>query len=174
MKECTHPNGMVQRYNYTHDRFDYYPCDCGVSLSHAYIQNKELLIKVLKDEWKKETKWAFTLTTNETNHEEQEIKMKNAVYSLFQQKSCPILQGEAYLEYCDDGKPHIHGWYRREGGHRVYAKVFKRAWPLWDENKRMGKGHQGGYHHEAGDKYEGYASVEGRCIYKMENGIRLE
>lgn len=129
----------------------------------------------LYDAWResqriKTRKWAFTLTTNRpaSESEKSEQELINAVTKLFTQQTQPIVEGSAYLEYTEAGVPHIHGWYHIGGGGRLYAKQFKRAWPLWDESKKLGKGHMGGYHAQMkDDRYEAYASVEGRKIISI-------
>jgi len=116
---------------------------------------------------KKSTKYAFTFTTNAHNDDwvQAEQDMIKACHKLYTQTTCTIAQGDAYLEYTHDGRPHIHGWYQTESGGRVYAKVFERIWKIWDEDKRQGKGHQGGFHERVKSlNYEKYAAAEERWI----------
>lgn len=109
-------------------------------------------------------KYAFTLTTNGNDVMEEQEKLCLAVEKLFRQRTVPIEEGGAWLEYTAVGRPHIHGWYTTEDGGRVFAKVFQRCWPLWKE-KRGAKEFPGGYHEEMKkDRYLGYASAEGRQI----------
>lgn len=70
------------------------------------------------------------------------------------------------LEHTEQGTPHIHGVYRTASGRRLAAKYFKRYWPLWDETKPMGNGHQGGYHQKArhNQSYAAYLLKEGDVI----------
>lgn len=122
-------------------------CEC-----HGHKTNKKYKI------------YAYTLTTNGNDVAEEEQKLCEAVEKLFRQKSVPIQQGEAYLEYTEQGRPHIHGWYETEDGGRIFAKIFKRCWSLWGETR----GHTrfaGGYHEEMKtNRYKNYASAEGRVI----------
>jgi hypothetical protein len=119
-------------------------------------------------------KYAFTLTTNVTNDNwvQAEQDMIQASYKLYSQTTCTIVDGDCYLEYTKDGRPHIHGWYQTENGGRVYAKVFGRIWKLWDEDKKQGKGHQGGFHEKVKSlHYEQYASAEERKVCGKSKGI---
>ena len=70
------------------------------------------------------------------------------------------------LEHTEQGTPHIHGVYKTTSGRRIAAKYFNRYWPLWDEKKLMGRGHQGGYHQKArhGESYAAYMDKEGSII----------
>jgi len=119
-------------------------------------------------------KYAFTFTTNAHCDDwvATEQDMIKACHKLYSQSTCPIKQGDAYLEYTHDGRPHIHGWYQTDTGGRVYAKVFERIWKLWDEGKKQGKGFQGGFHEKVKSlNYERYASAEERKVCGKENGI---
>lgn len=72
-----------------------------------------------------------------------------AARKIMTQKSCPVKKYAWYLEYGDNDTkehPHIHGMYETEKGGRIESKHFKRAWPIWDESQRLGRGHRGGYH----------------------------
>ena len=87
--------------------------------------------------------WAFTLTKSPKDTETVG-DMLAAVRKVMQQKSCPVVEYAWYYE--DKGRdengdpihPHIHGLYETETGGRIERKHWKRAWPLWDENKPMG------------------------------------
>lgn len=125
--------------------------------------------KKYHDEKKEAKQFAFTFTTNKSK-EEIEKEMIHSCHKLFLQKTVPIRQGEAYLEYTEEGRPHIHGWYETEDGGRVFAKVFQRCWPAWKE-KRGQIQFAGGYHElMKSGRYKGYSSAEGRVIcMKKEN-----
>lgn len=154
--------------------FDEY-CPETVRPAGRYMRSKFLL-----DNWSQYMKWleskvesrksyAITLTTDVTDPEKWptvEQEMVNAISKIFTQQTCPVLEAEAYLEYQTSGAPHIHGYYRCDKGHRIYTKIFKRYWPLWNEAKKCGKGHQGGFHEVMKtDKYKGYMAAEGRKVY---------
>lgn len=141
----------------------------NASLGNRLKQWREIQTKKEKASKASLREWAFTFTTNKSPSEfqDEERAMIDATQRLFSQQSQPILEGSAYLEYTDAGAPHIHGWYRLAGGGRLYAKQFKRVWRLWNEDVKLGRGHQGGYHAPAGDKYKGYAAVEGRKIVSV-------
>lgn len=110
--------------------------------------------------------FAFTLTTNGDDKAEEEEKLCVAATKLFHQESVPVARGEAYLEYTEAGRPHVHGWYETVDGGRIFSKVFKRCWPLWGE-KSGKKQFAGGYHEEMKtNRYIGYASAEGRMVAK--------
>jgi hypothetical protein len=120
---------------------------------------------------KSNKEFAFTLTTSITDKDkwpDLENAMCIAADKILNQQTCPVLAGAAYLEYQASGAPHVHGWYRCSGGHRIYQKIWKRYWPEWNEDKKLGKGHPGGYHQELKTNwYKGYASAEGRQIVKV-------
>lgn len=110
-------------------------------------------------------KYAFTFTTGEDTKLQIQKEMCEAAYKLFTQKSKEILRGEVYLEYTENNRPHLHGWYETEDGGRVYSKTFKRVWPTWGEGKSNRADFIGGYHKEmASDQYKSYASDEGRRL----------
>lgn len=98
--------------------------------------------------------WAGTLTMS-TKDPVNESEMITAVKKLFSQKTCPVEKYAWYLEYTQNGTPHIHFIYRTADGGRILAKVFKRVWPLWDEHTVCGAGHKGGYHRLVHDE-DGY------------------
>lgn len=118
---------------------------------------------------RKSKQYAFTFTTNKSK-EEIEREMIRSCYKLFRQTTVPIREGGAYLEYTEEGRPHIHGWYETEDGGRVFAKVFRRCWPAWSEKDRQTR-FAGGYHEEMKvNRYKSYASAEERVIcLKKEN-----
>ena len=110
-------------------------------------------------------KFAFTLTKS-TSDELSEEDMIKAVRKIMNQKSCPVKEYAWYLEYADSelGKhPHIHGMYETESGGRIEAKHFKRAWKIWDEKYKLGKGFRGGYHRPVrdGEAYSDYIRKDG-------------
>lgn len=80
----------------------------------------------------------------ETTEEDMVVAMKK----IFSQRTCPVKRYAWYVEYTQNGTPHIHFIYEAESGGRIHAKVFKRYWKLWDESKRQGAGFQGGFHKE--------------------------
>lgn len=136
------------------------------------IQHMKAYLKWLERKGEHVQPWAFTLTTNEKDQNqwpEVEEQLKQAALKILNQKTCPIKSGEAYLEYCEDGKPHIHGFYIMEDGKRIFAKIFKRYWPLWNEAKKLGDGHQGGYHKRVINqiRYVKYQSAEERLVVKV-------
>lgn len=101
--------------------------------------------------------FAFTLTKS-PDDQYTEFDMVKAVRKVMSQKSCPVKRYAWYLEYGDSEKqthPHIHGLYETETSGRIEAKHFKRAWPIWDEKTKLGRGHRGGYHRPVRSE-EGY------------------
>lgn len=112
---------------------------------------------------KKQRTFAFTFTTN-LGRDEIQQEMIDSCHKLFRQQTVPIEEGEAYLEYTKEGRPHIHGWYETQDGGRVFAKVFQRCWSYWKEERGKTK-FAGGYHEEMKlNRYKGYSSAEGRVI----------
>lgn len=138
------------------------PTEAYAILRHT-VDNIDKYLKWLDAKHGATTEYAFTLTSNVMVEEE---KIVNAVCKILSQQTCPVVEAEAYLEYTKAGIPHIHGWYKCDKGHRIYQKIFKRYWPLWDESKKVGEGHQGGYHKVMkSNKYRGYQAAEGRKVY---------
>jgi len=128
---------------------------------HVRTEHKEVVRK----------QYAFTFTTNKTKEEIEEEMIRSA-HKLFRQQTVPIREGAAYLEYTEEGRPHIHGWYETQDGGRVFAKVFARCWSAWKEKRGVTK-FAGGYHEQMKtNRYKGYASAEGRVIcLKKENEL---
>lgn len=112
--------------------------------------------------------YAFTLTTNGDDQALEEEKLCMAAEKLFRQESVPVAKGEAYLEYTEAGRPHIHGWYETVDGGRIFLKIFKRCWPLWGE--KPGRTQFAGGYHEVmkTNRYIGYANSEGRLVAKKQ------
>lgn len=77
---------------------------------------------------------------------ETEEDMIRAMHKIMEQKTCPVKKYAWYLEYTNADLPHIHFIYQTTTGGRIHAKVFKRYWKQWDEKRKLGAGHQGGYH----------------------------
>jgi len=120
----------------------------------------------------KQVWYAFTLTSNEGDPAKfpaLEAKMKQAATKLLEQQTNPVKAGAAYLEKCENGRPHIHGYYHIEGGKRIYAKIFKRHWQQWNEDTKIGDGHIGGYHKKMiSESYKDYAAAEEDLVCKIE------
>lgn len=114
-------------------------------------------------------KYAFTFTTN-LEKEQIQADMIDSCHRLFRQQTVPIEEGEAYLEYTKEGRPHIHGWYETRDGGRVFAKIFQRCWSYWKEERGKTK-FAGGMHEEMkSDRYKAYSSAEGRVICSKKKG----
>lgn len=89
--------------------------------------------------------FAGTLTMSKDDKYNEE-DMIYAIKKIMVQETCPVEKYAWYLEYQDNGSPHIHFIYRTKTEGRIHAKVFKRYWKIWDESKKLGKGFRGGYH----------------------------
>jgi len=101
--------------------------------------------------------FAFTLTKS-PDDPYTEFDMIKAVRKIMSQKSCPVTKYAWYLEYGDtelQTHPHIHGLYETESQGRIEKKHWKRAWPIWDEAHKLGRGFRGGYHRPVRSE-EGY------------------
>lgn len=101
--------------------------------------------------------FAFTLTKS-PDDQLTEFDMIKSVRKVMSQKSCPVSRYAWYLEYGDNETkthPHIHGLYETETQGRIEAKHWKRAWPIWDEKTKLGRGFRGGYHRPVRSE-EGY------------------
>lgn len=147
--------------------------DKVISTSRMIEEAKAIMEHVKSDHREvKRKQYAFTFTTN-LSKEEIEKEMIHSCHKLYLQKSCPISEGEAYLEYTEEGRPHIHGWYETEDGGRVFAKIFARCWPYWKEKRGVTK-FAGGYHEVMkSQRYKGYSSGEERVICVKKKGEAL-
>lgn len=135
----------------------------------AHDDSKAVYDHILEHVPKVKKNYAFTFTTNGDDVAEEESKLITAVYKLFTQATVPIEDGEAYMEYTEQGRPHIHGWYQTMDGGRVFSKVFQRCWELWGEKRGLTQ-FPGGYHEEIkSNRYYGYASAEGKIIISKKN-----
>jgi len=89
--------------------------------------------------------FAGTLTKS-TADEVSEDEMVKAIQKILTQQTCPVRKYAWYVEYTQNGTPHIHFIYETEGGGRIHQKVFKRYWKMWDESIKCGFGFRGGFH----------------------------
>lgn len=144
----------------------------GYAHTKYVLDNWDKYIKWLESKRGATTEYVFTLTTDVTDKDkwpDVEQAMRLATHKILTQQTCPVLEAEAYLEYQSSGAPHIHGFYKCDKGHRIYQKIFKRYWPAWNEDTRLGNGHKGGYHAVMKtNKYRSYQAAEGRKIYPEE------
>lgn len=90
--------------------------------------------------------FAFTITASDSDGKNK-YDMMDAVRKIMKQKTCPVEKYIWYLEEKEDGRhPHIHGVYRTANNGQIHTKVFKRYWPIWDPEVKLGAGFRGGYH----------------------------
>ena len=108
--------------------------------------------------------FAFTLTQSPKDELTQD-DMIAAVRKIMSQKSCPVKKYAWYLEKAGESHYHIHGMYETFTEGRIEKKHFKRAWPIWGEDKKnkLGAGFRGGYHRpvRAEEAYSEYISKDG-------------
>lgn len=90
--------------------------------------------------------WFAGTLTKSPDWEETEADMITAIRKIMSQKTVPVDKYAWYLEYTENGQPHIHFLYISDTGGRIHAKIFKRYWKHWDEHVKVGKGHRGGFH----------------------------
>jgi hypothetical protein len=95
---------------------------------------------------------------------ENEVTLINAIQRIMKQKTCPVKRLHWNLEYTKANLPHIHFMYETVTGGRIHSKVFQRCYHHWDESKKCGEGHQGGYHREV------YSEEEYMEYIKKDNG----
>lgn len=92
----------------------------------------------------------FTLTYSPQEHgwnrEEAKDAMRTACERLIRYYREEIEEFHAVGELTTSGQPHVHAWYKLDGGRRITTKSFKRAYPIWDEKRKIGHGHVGGHH----------------------------
>lgn len=109
--------------------------------------------------------FAFTLTCSPADKLTKDDMIK-AAKKLMKQKSIPVKHYAWFLEYRDKDAEtghHIHGMYETYGKGRIEAKHFMRAWPIWDEQVKLGQGFRGGYHRPV-------RSDEGYSLYIVKDG----
>lgn len=94
--------------------------------------------------------WEFTLTYSPKEHgwmaEQAEEAMREAVERLCRYYADEIIEFHAVGERTQMGQPHVHAWYHLKGGRKITTKSFKRAYPIWNEKRKLGRGHEGGHH----------------------------
>lgn len=94
--------------------------------------------------------WEFTLTYSPDTHgwmaDEAEAHMRQAIERLTRYYAGELVEFHAVGERTQRGAPHVHGWYRLTTGGRITSKNFKRAYPIWNERRKLGRGHEGGHH----------------------------
>lgn len=93
----------------------------------------------------------FTLTYSPRQHgwsrDEAKEQMRTAIERLTRYYREEIEEFHATGEYNASGDPHVHAWYRMEGGRKITTKSFQRAYPIWNPKRRTGpRGHEGGHH----------------------------
>jgi len=90
----------------------------------------------------------FTLTYGDhyTTPDQAKHAMDLAIERLTRYYKNEIIEFHAIGEYTKAGRPHIHGWYHLEGGLKITDKNFKRAYPIWNPKKKLGRGFEGGHH----------------------------
>lgn len=104
--------------------------------------------------------FAGTLTMSPTDPY-NEKDMIVAVRKLMRQKTNSVKRYAWYLEYTDNGTPHIHFIYETESGGQIIEQTFKRSWPIWDSKIQCGRGHRGGYHKHCAEE-EAYLKYIGK------------
>lgn len=94
--------------------------------------------------------WEFTLTYSPTkhgwSHDEAKAEMRSAIERLTRYYREEIEEFHAVGELTQAGAPHVHAWYRLDAGRRITSKNFRRAYPIWNERVKIGRGHEGGHH----------------------------
>jgi hypothetical protein len=138
---------------------------------HPFIEsNKKFVKDSPKNKSVQNTQFAFTLTQPPGYVKPGGMSIEESARKLLQHglTSKPEQKANKWayvLEHTEQGTPHVHGVYSTESGKKIGDKYFKRYWPLWDTKRRMGQGHQGGYHAQArhNESYENYLTKEG-CV----------
>lgn len=148
--------------------------ECPMNNYSAPLPDFEAMVKGLKGNRSHEGNgtysgaFAFTLTKSPKDSQTVSDMIK-AAKKIVSQQSCPVIKYAWYLEYKGKDElgmpihPHIHGMYETVSGGRIEKKHFKRAWPIWEETKRLGAGFRGGYHRpiKDGEAYSDYIKKDG-------------
>lgn len=95
--------------------------------------------------------WEFTLTYSPRKHgwsrDEAQDAMRTAIERLTRYYREEIEEFHATGEWNASGDPHVHAWYRMDGGRKITTKSFVRAYPIWNPKFKTGpRGHEGGHH----------------------------
>lgn len=69
-----------------------------------------------------------------------------AIDKLCRYYSEEIVELRAVGEVGSNGLSHVHCFYKLRGGVKITDKNFKRAWPVWNPKKKLGRGFEGGHH----------------------------
>lgn len=91
----------------------------------------------------------FTLTYSDKhfdNDEDAQSAMRSALEKLTRYYRDEIIEFHAVGEFTRAGRSHVHGWYNLVGGRKITDKNFKRAYPIWNPKRKLGKGFEGGHH----------------------------
>lgn len=161
---CPNPKGQKLRYSRMQDcpscapwviRENQLAKDVSISTSdfdrnwklitNAYRRCPTHGLKVKPANGKPKGLFAGTLTKS-THDDVTEEQMITAIQKIMSQQTTAVKRYIWYLEYTQNGQPHIHFVYECNSGGRIHQKVFKRYWKMWDESTRCGAGHRGGYH----------------------------
>lgn len=113
---------------------------------------------------------AFAFTLTKSPKDPYSVgDMLTAVRKVMRQKSCPVVKYAWYYE--DKGRdqngdpihPHIHGMYETASSGCIEKRHWKRAWPIWNPDKPLGSGFQGGYHRpvRSDEGYQTYIKKDG-------------
>lgn len=122
---------------------------------HATLAEEILAKRTLHEQNKQNAKsqlgpWEFTLTYSPRQHgwmaNEAEDAMRLACERLTRYYAEEIEEFHAVGERTQAGQPHVHAWYKLTGGRKMTTKSFKRAYPIWNEKRKLGSGHEGGHH----------------------------
>jgi len=98
--------------------------------------------------------------------------MIEACRKIMGQTTMPVVKYAWYLEYKENNThPHIHGMYETKTGVRIPKRQWMRAWPIWDEEMRLGRGFRGGYHRpiELNENYSRYIQKDGGSHDQSDN-----
>lgn len=116
----------------------------------AYLERQDLHATNKANAESKRGPWEFTLTYSPKEHgwnsDQAKETMRSAIERLTRYYREEIEEFHAVGELTQSGQPHVHAWYRLDGGRRITTKSFRRAYPIWNERRKLGRGHEGGHH----------------------------
>ena len=164
-KVCSRYRMSCQKCKYLDANLRDYTSICDV---HGTFNRKPIKPKHHEGNGRHNGAFAGTLTMSPEWNENEET-MVTAIKKILYQDTCPVKRFRWNLEFCKDGKPHIHFIYETVTGGRIHRRIFKRYWNHWSEKKEdmdEGKRFKGGYHRVcyAEEAYQKYiAKDNGRC-----------
>lgn len=145
------------------EREDFIKWHDSTALSNFTKYNNAILAKEARGQGGKHLgAREFTLTYSPQWFGDNEARrqMIRAIDKLVKYYNEEIKEFVAIGEVGDNGLSHIHAFYELQGGRKITDKNFKRAYPRWNPNRKLGRGFEGGHHATIGRMSNFYGYIE--------------